>query len=862
MHRELPRVFEWLLRLRYGRSSEFTLGDIVEEYSTGERSLAWVCRQLWSGYLPESTPQQRRSGMFSSFSNDVRYALRTLARNPGFATVAILTIALGVGINAGVFSVINAAAMRPLPVPEATKLLSVYQIFHGKVARNVHGEASMFSTAEYETYRDTNHVFSGVIAYNPLLGATLGGETPRQIYGQYTSCNYFDVLDEHPVLGRGFSASDCAAAGAGNVTVLSDDLWRNSFGADPAIVGKTIVLNRQPMIVAGVTKPGFHGTEVVFSAFWVPYTMQPRLESRDFKVLRDSNMSWLVMIGKTKPAESLARVKADLAVIAARIDSLHPGRTTSLSIGQANFAAMPEARSIVLGVGAVILAAAGMLLLIVCANLANLLLGRGVGRQREIAIRMSVGASRSRLIGQLMTENLIIALGGGVLGCAISFTTFASLLRIISQRLPKAVPDFDLNVSPDWRVLGFSLATTVVTALAFGLAPALRATKIRAGLSGERKNGMLRGALVAAQVAVCMILLVSAGLLLRGLYAAQTMDPGFEMKHTWSVSFDLRNQGYDDARAATFQRELKTRVAALPGVESVAQARVAPLSDMHMGTDVTPSGSSAPVQIEMNFVSPDYFSLLNLPIVRGRAFDAHEANVAIVTQSAARRFWKGEDAIGKTLKDSDKEYVVVGIVKDAQVSHLGRSNEAFVYFPADDKSQISLGLLAHSKIDQRAAIRRTIHDLDPNLAFEVTPLEENLEWWRTPSRIVAILAGSLGTLALLLASMGIYGVAGFAASRRVKEIGIRMALGADAREVRGLILWQGLRPVLIGASIGIAASAGVARILTSMLFGLSPYDPIAFTAVPLFLIGVAWLATTIPASRATKLDPMTALRWE
>ncbi|HJU28287.1 MAG TPA: ABC transporter permease, partial [Candidatus Binataceae bacterium] len=707
------------------------------------------------------------------------------------------------------------------------------------------------------------HVFSGVIAYNPLLAVTLGGETPRQISGQYTSCNYFDVLDEHPAIGRGFSSTDCAGAGSGNVVVLSDDLWRNRFAADPAIAGKTIVLNRQPLTVVGVAQPGFHGTEVAFPAFWVPLTMQPRLEARDYKVFNDPNMSWLVMIGRTRPGESLARVKAELAVIAARIDASHPGRTTTLSIDRANFASMPEARSIVLGVSAVILVAVGMLLLIVCANLANLLLARGVGRQKEIAIRMSVGASRSRLIGQLMTENLMIALAGGVLGCAISFTTFASVLRIISRHLPKGVPDFSLNVAPDWRVLAFALAMTIVTAVAFGLAPALRATRIHAGLAGDRKNGLMRGALLGAQVAVCMILLVAAGLLLRGLYAAQTIDPGFEMRHTSWVSFDLRSEGYDEARGAAFQRDLKTRVAALPGMESVAQATVAPLSDMHQGTDVTLPGSAAPLRIEMNLVSPEYFSLLNLPIVRGRGFEANETNVAILTQSAARRFWGGEDAIGKTLKDSwDKEYVVVGIAKDAQVSHLGRSNETFVYFPADEKSQVRVGLLAHSTIDQRAAIRRTIRDLDPNLAFEITPLEENLAWWRTPSRIVAILAGSLGALALLLASMGIYGVAAFAVSRRVKEIGIRMALGADPRNVRGLILRQSLRPVLIGASIGIAACAAVAQILTSMLFGVSPYDPIAFVAAPLFLIAVAWLATRAPANRATKIDPMVALRWE
>ncbi len=864
MSRKLPRIVELLLRLRYGQSSEFVLGDVTEEYTTGARSRAWVWRQLWSVYFPERSREPRRVHMFSSWSNDVRYAVRTLKHNPGFAAIAILTIALGIGINSGIFSLINAAALRPLPVPGAKSLVSVYQEIHGNVPRSVHGEAGMFSTSEYETYRDTNHVFGGVIAYSPMLTATLGGANLRQVLGQYASCNYFDVLSERPAIGRGFVASDCAGAGTGAVVVLSDDLWRSAFASDPAIAGKTVILNRLPFTVAGVARPGFHGTEVVFAAFWVPVTIQPKLEADDAHTFANPNMSWLVMMGKTKAGESLVHVKADLSVIAARIDQLYPGRTTTLAVDTANFAAMPEARTLVLGVGAVILAAVAMVLLIVCANLANLLLARGVGRQKEMAIRMAVGASRARLIRQLMTENVIIAMVGGILGCAATFAMFGAALREIARHLPKAVPDFSLNVTPDARVLLYSIGLTIATALVFGLVPALRATKIRAGIAGEQRSGFLRGGLVGLQVAVSMMLLIAAGLMLRGLYAAQTIDPGFEMKNILAVSFDLRNQGYEGARAVGFQRDLKDRLAALPGVDQVAQARVTPLSDNHVGTDVTPSGTSREFQIEMNNVSPEYFSLLGLPMARGRTFRPHEVNVAIVSESAARRFWPGEDPLGKTIKDSwDTVFEVIGVARDEQVSHLGRSNETYVYFPPDEKdAQRSFTLLVHSTVNQQAAIRRVFHDLDPNLAVEVTPLEANLEWWRTPSRIVGILAGSLGALALLLASMGIYGVAAFAASRRVKEIGIRMALGADARSVRNMILRQGLRPVFIGAALGIAGCAAVSQVLKSMLFGVSAYDPVAFVGVPMLLIAIAWLATHVPAQRATKVDPTIALRYE
>ena len=801
--------------------------------------------------------------MFSSLWKDVRYALRTLERSRGFAAVAILTIALGVGINSAIFSLLNAAALRPLPVPGASSLVSVYQMFHGHIGRNVHGEASLFSTAEYQTYRATNHVFSGVIAYAPTLTATLGGENPKEIYGQYTSCNYFDVLGEPPALGRGFVASDCAAAGTGAVVVLSDDLWRGEFASDPAIAGKSVILNRQQFTVVGVARPGFRGTEIIFAAFWVPVTIQPKLEAADSHTFADPNMSWLVMMGKTKAGESLVHVKADLAVIAARIDQQYPGRTTTLAVDTANFASMPEARTMVMGAGAVVLIAVAMVLLIVCANLANLLLARGMGRQKEIAIRLSVGATRARLVRQLMTENLMIALAGGILGCAASFAAFGALVEFIVRHLPRGVPSLGLNLTPDFHVLGYSLLMTIVTALAFGLLPALRSTKISAGMAGERKNGMLRGGLVGLQVAVSMMLLIAAGLLLRGLYAAQTVNPGFEMKDTTAISLELRNQGYDEAHAGMFHRALRERLAGLPGVDAVAEARVIPLSDSHVGTDVTPSGASQGVQIEMNYISPEYFSLLGLPLTRGRTFQPHESNVAIVTESAARRFWAGEDPLGKTIKDSwDTVFQVIGVAKDEQVSHLGRSNEIYVYLPIDSKQQVSLQVLVHSKTDEQAAIRRTVRDLDPNLAFEVAPLKQNLELWQTPSRIVAILAGSLGGSALLLAAMGIYGVAAFAVSRRVKEIGIRMALGADERSVRGMILRQGLRPVFIGAAIGIAGCAAVSQILSSMLFGVSAYDPLAFVGVPMLLIGIAWLATHVPAQRATKVDPTIALRYE
>ena len=869
MSRKFPPLIAWLFRLRYGKSSEFVLGDVMEEYVKGGQSRWWVWRQLWSAYAaaaPGSAQTEGGDRMFWPLSNEIRYAMRTLARNPGFAAVAILSIALGVGVNSAVFSLFNAAALRPLPVPDGGKMIGIYQTFHGNRGRNVHGEMGMLSTAEYQTYRDHNSVFSAMVAYSPFLKATLGGETPREILGTFASCNYFDVLGEPPAQGRGFLPSDCAAAGAGAVAVLSNDLWRERFSADPTIAGKTVILNRRAFTVVGVARPEFHGTEAAFSSFWVPYTMQPALEAESApNTFGNSNMSWLTVIGRLKDGETLARARADLNLIAARSDRQYPGRTTILSIARANFASEPEVRSIVLGAGAVILLAVGMVLLIVCANLANLLLARALGRQKEIAIRFSVGATRAQLVRQLMTENLLVALAGGALGYLASFAAFGAILRTILNRLPADVPQFNLNVGPDLRVFGYTLAITLATGLAFGLAPALRATKINPKPDGGRSQGILRGGLVGAQVAACMVLLIAGGLLLRALYAAQTVDPGFQMKDVLAVSFDLRRQGYSDIRAAQFQRQLVERASALPGVDAVAQARVTPLSDTHVGYGLTFSGTSQELPVEINVVSPGYFALLQLPITRGREFAAGDRNAAIVTESTARRFWGGADAIGKTiLVNGNHEFpaTVIGVARDAQISHLGKSNETFVYLTPGVVDQGTLKLLVHSRPNQQAALRRLVRALDPDLAFDIRPLERNLEWWRTPLRILGVLAGSLGGLALLLASMGIYGVAAFAVSRRVREIGIRMALGADAGSVQGIILWQSMRPVLIGAAVGIAGCAAVSKVLSGILFGVSAYDPMAFAGVPVVLIAIASLASHLPARRAARIDPMMALRHE
>src|SRR6266852_9305630 len=423
-----------------------------------------ICREVWS------------FASLETFWRDLRYGARALGKNPGFTMAAVLAIALGIGVNTGIFSVLNGVALRLLPIPRAEQILSVDQILHGKLSRNVHGEPGLFSYSEYKNYRDNNHVFAGLLAYEPFLQATLGGESRKQLMGAAASCNYFDVLGTRPGLGRVFVDADCSAPGASAVVVLSDDLWRSRFGADPLIVGKSVSLNRTKFVVIGVAAPGFSGLDPWPSEFLAPVTMQKALEPvRDF--FHEDNTGWLAMLGRMQGGGSIEEVRSDLGVIARQIDQQYPGRTTTLAIHRATFMGRPEERTVVFAIGGVVLAAVGLVLLIACANVANLLLARASARQREIAIRLSIGGSRWQIVRQLLTESLLIAFLGGALGSLVAFWSVEGVAQFVLAHLPHGVPRLAWNVSPDLHVWGYSLALTALTGIVFGLAPALHATR-------------------------------------------------------------------------------------------------------------------------------------------------------------------------------------------------------------------------------------------------------------------------------------------------------------------------------------------------------------------------------------------------
>ncbi len=818
--------------------------------------------------------------MLSNLWSDIRYAWRTLRRNPGFAAAAIAPIALGVGINTGLFSLLNSVALRALPTPESEELVSIHQDFQGVRERRVHGARSLFSIPEYRAYRDATQTLSGVMAYSSSWTATLGGPSAQEIEGVLVTCNYFDVLKVRPLIGTGFTGANCGTPDAPPAVILSHALWTRAFGADPDIVRQAITLNGQSVGVVGVAPEGFDGIDITRTAFFAPTSLQRVLNpERDFH--DDAHTSWLTVVGRRNKGAGLARVRAELAVIAGRIDRQQRGRATTLIVAPATSLSLPVARRDVFGIAMIVLAAFGLVLLIACANVANLLLARAAGRTKEIAVRLSVGASRGRLIRQLLTESLVVALIGGTAGTILAWWSFQGLVAFVLSVLPGTIPPLRIDATPNLTVLFFALGVTVTTALVFGMMPAVQASrpnvqtalKQDGGGTGRRTGGWLRGSLIGIQIAVCMVLLISAGLLLRALYAAQTIEPGFDYRQVAVVSFDLRGPGYDDVGIAGFQQRVMEGVRSLPGVDAVAQVRKTPLSPGRMQTMFRLPGRDQWHEIDVNNVSPGYFSLIAIPIVRGRTFTSAElaasSRAVIVTAATARRYWPTEDPIGRTLvmsqgPNQEVTLEIVGVTKDAQISGLGETASSYMYLPAGAAAQRGLRLLVRSQADFAAlasTIRAVVRGLDPGLVVRVNRLEDNVDFWRTISRLVAGLSGSLSMLALTLASIGVYGVVGYVVSRRRRELGIRMMLGASARDVRAMILRQTLRPVAIGAVIGIGAAIAASQVLRGVLFGVSPLDPVAFMGAPLFLSTVAAAASILP-TRAALRNPMTTLRDE
>ena len=736
------------------------------------------------------------------------------------------------------------------------------------------------SYLNYKDYRDRNTVFSGLLAYRFVVASLSHNGVNERVWGFDVSGNYFDVLGVKPALGRGFLPEEDQTPGSHAVVILSHACWQKRFAGDPSIIGRKILLNTHPFTVVGVAPAGFVGTEVAYAPeFWVPLMMAKQIEpGSTWLDMRESDN--LFVIGRLKPGVTVEQAKAQLDTVTGRMAEEHPKENAGRSVllmPPGLF--IPDIRNSIFAFSGLLAVVGALVLLLACVNLANLLLARATERRKEIGIRLAIGASRGQLVRQLLTESVMLSLAGGAVGLLLATWTN----RLISSiRLPTDIALlFDLRI--DWRVLVFTLALSILTGMAFSLIPALQASKPElvpalkdeSSMAGFRRS-RLRNGLVIAQVALSLVLLISAGLIVRSLQAAQRMRPGFNPQNAVALSFDLGLQGYDDAKGRAFYDRMMERAKAIPGVRSVAATDVLPLSLDYSSNTIYIEGqpvrsrSDLPLAIPYS-VSPRFFETMGVTL-RGRDFlpneNKKESRVAFVNETFARRFLPGQNPIGKRYNHTgptDPFWEIVGVVPDGKYNTLGEEPKAVVYRPLRYFDS-QLTLVARTEGDPRtvlAALRRAVQELDPTLPiYDAKTLTEHMNIPLFPAKMAAGVLAAFGVLALLLAAIGIYGVMSYVVAGRTREIGLRMALGAQTADVLRLILRQGMLLAALGAIIGLAIGLGGGRLLKTLLYGVSATDPVTFVAVTLLLGSVTLLACWLPAYRATRVDPMIALRTE
>ncbi|HEX8141026.1 MAG TPA: ABC transporter permease [Pyrinomonadaceae bacterium] len=819
--------------------------------------------------------RQRGLPLIETILQDLRYGLRRLTRSPGFTTVALLSLALGIGANTAIFSLVNTALLRPLPIERPDELVSLTNAVENRAFPT-------FSYPNYKDIRDRNEVFAGLLAYRfAPLSLSHDGVNER-LWGYVVTGNYFEVLGVRAALGRTISPEDDRLPGAHPVTVLSYQSWQQRFGADPAIIGKSLIANGRSYTVIGVAQQGFFGTEIIAAPeLWFPMAMQGEIEVGN-KWLEKRGVENAFVQGRLKPGVSMSQAQLALSAIALQLEREYPDVNEGKRIALSKPGLMGGAmRGALIGFTGLLMVVVAFVLLLACTNLANLLLARATERRKEIAVRLALGASRLRIVWQLMTESLLLSLGSGALGLLLAYWLVS---LAVAFKPPVDVPLFiDLHI--DYRVLAFTCLISLITGVLFGLLPALQATKVDLlpalkdePPSGESRRSRLKSSLIVLQVSLSLLLLVGGGLMLRALQRAQALDLGFNPQNAVEVSFDLRLQGYDAARSREFQKQLLERVRALPGVESAGITDLAPV-DLHFSRDTVfiegqpPARNTNAPRAMSSRISPGYFRAMSTRLVQGRDFtdqdDEKAPLVAIVNETFARRFWPGQDPLGKRFSQGSAEspmMQVVGVVQDGKYAGLNEAPQPYVCRPLLQAYSGSTTVIVRTATDlQRllAVLRKEVQQLDPQLPISsAKPLAERMALPLFPARIAATLLGSFGILALALAAIGIYGVMSYSVTRRTHEIGVRVALGAQASDVLRLVMGQGMMLVLIGLVIGLATALALTRLMKSVLFGLSAADPVTYTGVALLLVFVALLACYLPARRATKIDPMVALRSE
>jgi predicted permease len=807
---------------------------------------------------------------------DVRYGSRMLLKRPGLTVIAVVTLALGIGANTAIFSLVNTVLLRPLPVDRPEQLVSL---------NSASATGDVFPTLSYPNYRDYRDridVLDGLLCYRFSPISLSNNGVNERLWGYLVSGNYFDVLGVKPALGRFFTQEDDKTPGAHPVTVITYNCWLRRFGGSPDAIGKTVIVNGRSFSVIGVAQPGFHGSEISYvPEMWFPVMMLAQIEAGNDYLENRDNANFFTQ-GRLKPGVTTSQAEAALNSIAAQLAVEYPneneGKTIELSPPGLFGAFM---RGPIVGFAGVLMAVVGLVLLLACTNLANLLLARATERRKEIAIRLAIGANRRRLVRQLLTESVLLATTGGAIGLGLAYWLVGALT---SLKPPIDIP-LTTELHIDYRVLLFTAAVSVLTGVLFGLLPALQATrpdlvpalKDETSIGGYRRS-WLRNGLVVFQVSLSLLLLICAGLVLRGLQRAQFLNPGFVPQHAVEMSFDLNLQGYDGPRSKEFKRTLLERVRTLPGVEYAGLSNFLPLSlNINNNTifaEGAPQERGANIPMAMTSrASPGFVSALGVDLLQGRDFIEREQEKwqreAVINEIFAKRFWPGQLAVGKRFSFDSAAgpwIEVVGVMRDGKYFSLSEDPQPFVYVSLHPESGSYLTMVVRTASDPQGligALRSEFQRLDANLpVYNVQTLTEHMDLPLFPARVAAMLLGGFGLLALTLAAIGIFGVMSYAVSQRTREIGIRMALGANARGILQLVVGHGLRLILLGMVIGLTVAFAGTRLMSALLYGVSATDSMTFVVIALLLISVALLACYLPARRATKVDPMVALRYE
>ena len=812
---------------------------------------------------------------------DIRYGLRVMRKNPGFIAIAVFALALGVGANTAIFSVVNAILINPINYENPDQLVMVWE----KSAKPGVGQIPT-SLANFTDLRTDNKSFEDLGAFSDSNFNLTGGDQPERLIGVKVSASLLSLIGIKPLHGRLFLSGEDQPQ-ASRVLILSNPLWQRTFGANPNIVGQTVALNGDSYTVVGIMPPDYKfppafSATVAASQYampnadlWVPLTPEPVLIPRDIRAL--------FMIGRLKPGVTPAAAQAEMNVIAGRLQKEYPAVDADMQVD-----VVPLRQQITGDIRLALLVlfgAVGCVLLIACANVANLLLAKSSGRQKEVAIRTALGATRLRIIRQLLTEGMLLGLAGGLLGSLLAILVLRQL--VIFSPVNVSIPT---NIGVDWKVLAFTLSLSLFTSFVFGLAPALQASKLDLnetlkeggrGNSGGSKANHLRSLLVITEIALALVLLIASGLMIKSFLRLQNVNPGFNPENLITLEMQLPENKYlDSERQAIFQQQLVQRIAQVPGVQSVGTVDNLPFSgnELNAGWGIEgqpPLSATERPRAFLRNVSPNYFEAMGIPLRKGRAFaDSDNANtpgVAIINETAARRFWPNQEPLGKRFKRGRLEtqnpwMTVVGVVAPVSHTALQVASQPEVYLPFQQNPGLNLTLVARTTSDPKAfagAVRREVSALDKDLPVSnMKFMDEIIGKSVAQPRVYALLLGIFAGLALILASIGIYGVMSYSVTQRIHEIGIRMALGARPVDVLKLVVKQGLALALVGVFVGLIVSLALTRVLASQLFGVTPTDPVTFTAISVLLILVAVIACSIPAVRATKVDPMIAVRHE